>query len=86
MAALIQMYCSPTDVEIDRTHKPGVVTLRIGDGDELFYFPGEWSDAQIQTALGFANTTYAQGLKIGRWEKLKEVRAALGLPAQGVDE
>jgi len=70
--------CHPKDAAIQI--EDGRKALYDSDGYRLFVF-GEadlWTDAQIMTALNFANEAYRCGARSGRAEKAYEIRRALG--------
>lgn len=76
------IYLHPADAIIDREGdgiRTGMAVLCDEEGNELFAFPGSWTDEQITTALHLANRLYAKGVERGKWNKAYEIRAALDI-------
>lgn len=75
-------YCHPGDAFIERKKDgPAGDTCELYDcdGNKLFAFAPEWTDAQIMKALDFANVAFSAGVRYGRSDKAYEVRKALGM-------
>ncbi len=69
------------DCGIDRNCPgyPDAAVLYDDDGN-VRVFPRFWTDAQIWAALEFANTAFAAGVTFGEGQKVRQIRAVLGLP------
>lgn len=59
---------------------PGETVLYGDEGDLLFRFKGQVSDAQVDDALAFANKAYDSGVRAGKTLKALEIRNALEIP------
>lgn len=70
--------CHKSDAFIDRPEN-GLVTLSDEEGNVLWTFPRDWSDADVYLALAFANKAYERGRHIGILEAQHAMRTALGI-------
>lgn len=49
------------------------------DGDIFETFPAEMTNAQIKFCIGLINRYYDQGVRLGELRKANEIKAALGI-------
>jgi hypothetical protein len=61
----------------DDPEYPGRAVVLDSDGDVLWHFRADWTDEQIQEALGWANDAFRVGYGAGRAAKVQEIRKAL---------
>jgi len=73
-------YAHKEDCFIDRADRPGKAILLNEEGTRLATFETDMTDAQIMSALDFANDAWARGVKFGNEQKAGEIRAVLGVP------
>ena len=76
----MERYIDPADCEIIHNYPGSKGTVLMDCAGEVFeHFGKDWTDDQIWYALGFANRLYSIGLSIGKADKAREIRRALGL-------
>lgn len=77
----MEKYVHQSDCEIERDHAdyPASAALLDFEGEVVYRFDEDWSDDQIWMALAFANKLYDAGVKIGKEDKAREIKRALGI-------
>ena len=74
--ATMHRFCHVEDCTIERENARA--ELRNEEGKLLLSVPDTWTDAQITTALEFANRSYAKGIEFGKALKALKIKACIG--------
>jgi len=72
-------YCAYCDepYQIDRDARKERVVIRDYEGNEIWTFPGYFSNEVISAAMSLADYAYNAGLKEGAENKVNEIKSAL---------
>lgn len=70
-------FCHVEDSTVKRENARAL--LHNEEGEILLSVPDTWTDAQIKTALEFANRAYAKGVEFGKELKALEIKACLSI-------